>query len=77
LVLLDIAVPEMDGIEICRAIRSHPSTSHAQVIMVSAVARKEDMAAALEAGAVKFITKPFLIEELLAAVKSVLTVEKS
>ena len=72
LVLLDIAVPYLDGIEVCRAIRSHPSTSKTKIVMISALNQKEDIAEAKAAGALQYLTKPFLIEELLETVKSVL-----
>lgn len=72
LVLLDIAIPQLDGIEVCRAIRSHPATSHTKVVIVSALNRQEDMDEARAVGAAHYITKPFIIKDLLETVQSVL-----
>jgi DNA-binding response OmpR family regulator len=72
IVLLDIAIPQLDGIEVCRAIRSHPATSHTKVVIVSALNRREDIEEARAVGASQYITKPFVIKDLLETVRTVL-----
>ena len=69
LVLLDMNLPEMDGIEVCRAIRS---TSNIAIIMLTVRKSDSDKVAALDAGADDFVTKPFSTPELLARVRAAL-----
>lgn len=59
LVLLDIMLPEMDGFEVCRQIKSDESTRHIPVIMLTAKKSREDMVKGEEVGADWYITKPF------------------
>jgi putative two-component system response regulator len=68
--LLDIGMPEMDGLEVTRRLRSEPMTALLPIIMVTARGRLEDKVAGLDAGASDFITKPFEPAELLARVRS-------
>ncbi|MET0316157.1 MAG: response regulator [Rhodococcus fascians] len=68
-VLLDIAMPGMDGHEVCRRIRAMPATEFLPVVMITA-SGPEQRLAALESGADDFITKPFDRSELLARVAS-------
>jgi len=68
--LLDIGMPEMDGLEVTRRLRSEPLTALLPIIMVTARGRLEDKVAGLDAGASDFITKPFEPAELLARVRS-------
>lgn len=68
-VLLDIVMPEMDGYEVCRRIRSDPATEFLPVVMITASGTEQRLAA-LEAGADDFVTKPFDKSELLARVAS-------
>lgn len=72
LVLLDLMLPEVDGIEICKHLKSSPSTASIPVIMVTAKATELDVVLGLEIGADDYITKPFSPRELVARVKSVL-----
>lgn len=72
LILLDIMLPDLDGLEVCRAIRTHPKTSHIKVLVVSALNGKKDMHEALLAGALGYLTKPFDIAHLLDKVKATL-----
>lgn len=58
LVLLDVMMPEMDGFEVCRRIKSNPRTAHLPVVMVTALDQPEDRVRGLEAGADDFLTKP-------------------
>jgi putative two-component system response regulator len=68
--LLDIGMPDMDGIEVTRALRRLPATALLPIILVTARGRLEDKVAGLDAGASDFITKPFEPAELLARVRS-------
>jgi two-component system, OmpR family, KDP operon response regulator KdpE len=69
LVLLDINMPEMSGVEVCRAIREH---SNIGIIMLTVRKSDADKVAALDAGADDFVTKPFSTPELLARVRAAL-----
>jgi len=69
-VLLDIGMPEMDGLEVTRALRAAPATALLPVILVTARGRLDDKVAGLDAGASDFITKPFEPAELLARVRA-------
>ena len=69
LVLLDLMLPEMNGIEICRAIRSN---SKVPIIMVTAKAAETDRIAGLDLGADDYVTKPFSARELSARIRAVL-----
>ncbi|MEA3339818.1 MAG: response regulator, partial [Chloroflexota bacterium] len=70
LVLLDIRMPNMDGLEICRRIRSRPDGAQIAVIMVTALTSLRERMAAFEAGANDYVTKPFHAPELLARVRA-------
>jgi two-component system KDP operon response regulator KdpE len=69
LVLLDINMPEMGGVEVCKAIRSD---SNIAIIMLTVRKSEADKVAALDAGADDFVTKPFSTPELLARVRAAL-----
>lgn len=75
LVLLDIVMPEMDGHEVCRRIRSTPVTEFLPVVMITASGTDQRLAA-LESGADDFITKPFDQSELLARVASLARIKR-
>jgi class 3 adenylate cyclase/CheY-like chemotaxis protein len=75
LVLLDILMPEMDGYEVCRALRADASTSFLPVVMITASGEQEKIAA-IEAGADDFIAKPIDQAELLARVHSLLRIKR-
>lgn len=66
-VTMDITMPEVDGIECLKLIRKHDPK--AKVIMVTAAGQKEKMVEAVKFGAAEFVTKPFLEESVLAAMK--------
>lgn len=72
LILLDIMMPKMDGIEVCRRLRSDPATPFMPIIMVTAKTGSQDVVAALEAGADEYLTKPVDHGALVARVKSML-----
>jgi len=69
-VLLDVMMPNMDGYEVCKRIRSDESMKHIKVIMVSARAMESERKKGIEAGADEYITKPFNEDALLDTVRS-------
>jgi phosphate regulon transcriptional regulator PhoB len=72
LVLLDLMLPELDGMEVCRRLRSDPATAAIPVIMLTAKGEEVDRVVGLEMGADDYVTKPFSPKELLARVRAVL-----
>jgi two-component system, OmpR family, alkaline phosphatase synthesis response regulator PhoP len=72
LILLDLMLPGMDGIEFCRRIRASESTHHTPIIMLTARGEEFDRVLGLEIGADDYITKPFSTREVIARVKAVL-----
>jgi two-component system sensor histidine kinase/response regulator len=75
-ILLDLLMPELDGIEVCRQIKSNPSWRHIPIIMVTSLNSKEDLARCIEAGADDFIGKPVSFLELRSRVRSMLRIKK-
>jgi putative two-component system response regulator len=75
IVLLDIAMPEMDGIEVCRIIKTNPLTKIIPVVIITALSDDEHHLKALDAGADDFLTKPFKIHFLRARLKSLLALK--
>jgi two-component system phosphate regulon response regulator PhoB len=70
LVLLDLMLPELDGIEVCRRLRSDPATARIPVIMLTAKGDEGEIVEGLEAGADDYVTKPFSPRELVARVQA-------
>jgi signal transduction histidine kinase len=70
LALIDHMMPEMDGVEVCRAIREHHATREMPVIMLTARADEQTKLQALEAGASDFLTKPFSGTELVLRLRN-------
>ena len=70
LILLDIMLPGMDGIEVCKALRIENQTAEIPVIMLTAKEEEVDKVLGLELGADDYITKPFGMRELIARVKA-------
>lgn len=70
LILLDVMMPEMDGLSACRALRQDPRLSSARILMLTARDGNQDVVQALEAGASDYITKPFFIDELVARIRT-------
>ncbi|HUS80161.1 MAG TPA: diguanylate cyclase [Armatimonadota bacterium] len=68
--LIDWMMPELDGLALCRLIKSSPETEHTYVIIVTARTEKSDMIRALDAGADDYMVKPLDHDELLARVRS-------
>ena len=69
LVILDIMLPDSDGLDICKGIRSHPELAHIPVIFLTARASETDRIVGLELGANDYIVKPFFVRELIARIK--------
>jgi len=69
LLLLDIMLPDSDGLEICKGIRQHPELAHVPVIFLTARASETDRIVGLELGANDYIVKPFFVRELIARIK--------
>jgi DNA-binding response OmpR family regulator len=69
LVLLDLNLPGMDGLEVCRMIRRQQTTAHLPIIIVSARADEVDRVLGLEMGADDYVVKPFSLKELAARAK--------
>jgi DNA-binding response OmpR family regulator len=72
LVLLDLMLPGLDGLEICRNLRSDPRTAAIAIIMLTARAEESDRIVGLELGADDYITKPFSPNEVVARVRALL-----
>jgi len=75
LILLDIMMPKMDGMEACRRLKSDPSLPFMPIVMVTAKADPKDVAAGLDAGADEYLTKPVDQSSLVARVKSMLRIK--
>lgn len=69
LILLDIMLPDSDGLEICKAVRQHTELAHIPVIFLTARASETDRIVGLELGANDYIVKPFFVRELVARIK--------
>ncbi|MCB0168223.1 MAG: response regulator [Anaerolineae bacterium] len=76
LILLDVRMPEMDGYEVCRHLKSEQATRDIPIIFVSALNEVIDKVKGFEVGGVDYITKPFQAEEVLARVKTHLSLYK-
>lgn len=72
LVLLDVMMPNIDGWQTLKAIRSHKKTKYLPVIMITAVSEEQKVIAGLKNGADDYITKPFVLPNLLARIEAVL-----
>ena len=72
LIILDLMLPQIDGLEVCRRIKSNSNTAGIPIIMLTARAEEIDKVLGLELGADDYITKPFSPREVVARVKAVL-----
>lgn len=72
LVVLDLMLPGLDGLQVCKAIRADPNTAGIPVIMLTAKAEESDRIVGLELGADDYITKPFSPNEVVARVRALL-----
>ncbi|MBD2665455.1 regulatory components of sensory transduction system [Richelia sinica FACHB-800] len=75
-ILLDIKMPEMDGYQVCRAIKADEDLRHIPVIFISALDDVFDKVAAFESGGIDYITKPFQIEEVVVRLENQLTIQR-
>jgi two-component system phosphate regulon response regulator PhoB/two-component system alkaline phosphatase synthesis response regulator PhoP len=72
LVLLDLMLPDMDGFDVCKALRRHSRASSVPILIVSAKCDELDKVLGFELGADDYLTKPFSVKELLVRVKALL-----
>ena len=72
LVLLDLMLPGMDGMEVCRRLRRDPATQAVPIVMLTAKGEESDVVAGLELGADDYLTKPFSPRVLVARIRAVL-----
>ena len=75
-ILLDVMMPDLNGLDVCRRLKAHPQWKHIPVIMVTALNAKEDLAQCLSQGANDFIGKPINGMELRARVRSMLQIKQ-
>ena len=76
LILLDIKMPEMDGYQVCEAIKKDEALRNIPIIFISALDETFDKVKAFELGGVDYVTKPFQIEEVVARIESQLTIQR-
>jgi DNA-binding response OmpR family regulator len=74
LILLDLLLPEMNGLEICRRVRRDPATARIPIIMVTAKASEGDFVSAKAAGVDDYITKPFSVRKVIERIGILLSV---
>lgn len=72
LILLDINLPWVDGLELCSMLKGHPSLSHVPLVLVSGRKAKEDIEKGFAAGCNEYITKPFEIDKIIEIVSKTL-----
>jgi DNA-binding response OmpR family regulator len=72
LIVLDLMLPGMSGLELCRRLRREPQTQRTPIIMLTAKAAESDKITGLETGADDYIVKPFSVKEVVARVRAVL-----
>jgi two-component system alkaline phosphatase synthesis response regulator PhoP len=72
LIILDLMLPEISGLDVCKAIRGNPETVGLPIIMLTAKADETDKIIGLEIGADDYITKPFSVKELIARIRAIL-----
>jgi two-component system, OmpR family, phosphate regulon response regulator PhoB len=77
LVLLDVHMPKLDGLEVCRQLRREPAFARTPIIMLTAAGQQADRSSGLSAGADEYLTKPFSPLALLALVEALLPETRS
>src|SRR5437016_6011126 len=71
LIILDLMLPDVDGIEVCRSLRSHDISEHIPIVMLTARSEEIDRVVGFELGADDYVMKPFSPRELILRVKSI------
>jgi DNA-binding response OmpR family regulator len=77
LILLDVMMPLMDGLEVCKLLKDHPATRLIPVVMMTALDRMEDRIKGIDAGADDFLTKPVHRDALLARIRTSLRLKRA
>jgi DNA-binding response OmpR family regulator len=72
LIFLDVNLPDLSGIEVCRRLRLQPRLAGSSIVMLTAAAQQEDISRGLAAGATQYLTKPFSPVRLLSLVEELL-----
>lgn len=72
LIVLDLMLPKMSGLEVCRVLKSEPATRHIPIVMLTAKAEEVDRIVGLEFGADDYVTKPFSPRELVLRIRAIL-----
>ncbi len=72
LVLLDLLLPSVDGLDVCKTLKGDPKTQHIPIIMLTAKSEEADVVTGLELGADDYLTKPFSPRVLLARIRAIL-----
>lgn len=73
LVLLDVHLPDLSGLEVCRLLRKHPQLASTKIVMLTAAAQQDDIARGFSAGATDYLTKPFSPVRLLSLVERLMS----
>ena len=72
LIFLDVNLPDLSGVEVCRRLRRQPRLAGSSIVMLTAAAQQEDISRGLAAGATQYLTKPFSPVRLLSLVEELL-----
>jgi CheY-like chemotaxis protein len=72
LILLDAKMPRLDGYETCRQLKALPAVRHIPVVFVSALGQEQEIARGRNAGAVDYLLKPYVPEELIKKIRGIL-----
>lgn len=70
IILLDVKLPKLNGIEVCRRLKSNDKTEHIPIIILSAKAQSDEIAAGLKAGADRYLCKPISFPDILKEIKA-------
>ncbi|HJZ87559.1 MAG TPA: response regulator [Polyangia bacterium] len=70
LIVLDLMLPDLPGVEICRSLRAHPATARIPIVMLTARAGEVDRVSGFESGADDYVTKPFSVRELALRIRA-------
>jgi len=72
LIILDLMMPEPNGFEVCKTLRTDPNFSKTPIVIFTAMGDSESKEAAIQAGANEFLTKPFRVEDLMHRIKTLI-----